>query len=53
VGEVWYTSEKAGRHAINICFVTPDADILFIEPQTRKAIELSDAEIKSINFVRM
>ena len=51
VGEVWYSTDAGGGHAINI-LVMPNNDIKFVEPQGPRWIELSKKEIDSIYFVR-
>jgi hypothetical protein len=61
IAEVWYVPDyiaklrqsniDIGNHAVNMIIVHP-YDILFIEPQTGKFIQLTSSEIQSIYFMR-
>ena len=50
VGIVWYRTDAGTGHAVNTAIVNDD-EIIFIEPQTGRQIELSPTEVHSICFV--
>lgn len=62
VAEIWYTPAYAlflkslgfpyEDHAINFIIVHEDSEVLFIEPQTCKIVNLTAEEIQSIYYVR-
>ena len=62
VAEAWYVTSyaefmrslgfPADDHAINFVVVSDDNEVVFIEPQTCKIIQLTEQEIQSIYFIR-
>ena len=52
VGEIFYVQDSGGGHAINAAFVDNPPRLVFIEPQTGQAVDLTPAERASIFFAR-
>ena len=50
VGEVYYTDDERGNHAINV-FLTKNG-FVFFEPQTGKLVNLSANERGSVSFIK-
>lgn len=51
IGEVFYTRDNGGQHAINCAFVENE-QLIFIEPQNGQQTKLTDKELGSIWYVR-
>jgi len=50
VGEMWFTQDSGGGHAVNIAVC--DDDIVIVEPQTCEELHLSTSELASVYFCR-
>lgn len=53
VGELWYSPDTGGGHAINIMIVyeTNNYNVIFFEPQNQTIINLSTKEKESCSFL--